>query len=775
MSKPDPLKRHFDFLIRKAAVKYESLAHKLGMDPSTLSKKVNGHSPWDSADLSKACEFLKLNESEKQELFSLAGLIKPTIRQEITSLEGGTIVETRTMGQRNTPTEQEEEDEPNYFLPATRYDFVRRAADWERVLQGIRSHSVISIEGNIGIGKSCLAIEIGHHVLASSLFEGVIWIPAGNRPEQKLWLNEVLDRVVRQLIPDKLKRKYIKELPSDKKMLVVDNLLQKYRTLIIIDHFDTVDDPDLVAWIYQISAPSRVLLTARRPNLHDRWVVKLLPFELSDAVALIHNYAGRLSLKDIEGAESEELKPLIRASGGNPWVIKWALVRICNTKQPLKIMVGYIEQCHKEAEDIFNIMVAADWQALRNDDAHQLFMTIAFFADANREELATVTKWHENRLEKALKQLLDFSLLNVEGTLDRQNQRFSIDNIQRSFLQVRLAEHQSWEVQARRRWIKYYLNFVKDSMSRPAIPERYWTYLGGGSVGSIRHEWQNLRTVLEYLDRHKYYKMLVEIMMPLVHYMDRRAYHDIRITYAEKAAFAAQELGWTVHEALFRIDALGVTLRKIERYDDAIAQIQQGLAILESLSLDDKEVRNLKALGFAFSAKVCIEKSVPKEASELEEASQFIKQAMVVQESLQKECIPVIHHRVLVVAGDLAYKKKEYEVARQYYQEAIQVGQSYSMVGDTDLAGTQRKIGFCYLALPDFEQAKIEFMKVINYKGQGGVLNDIYAKFGLAQVLKEQGRNDLAHQRANEAKDVLCELSIGNPLLDEIDDFLNML
>ena len=91
-------------------------------------------------------------------------------------------------------------------LPPQHGEFLGREKDIERVLNGLRSRwPLISIEGLGGMGKTTLAIETalcclsGPKAALDPPFEYVVWVSAKDRPEQKFWLNEVLDTTARML------------------------------------------------------------------------------------------------------------------------------------------------------------------------------------------------------------------------------------------------------------------------------------------------------------------------------------------------------------------------------------------------------------------------------------------------------------------------------------------------------------------------------------------------------------------------------------------------
>jgi len=654
-------------------------------------------------------------------------------------------------------------------LPPRPHYLIGRVDALDRLWEGLLMSRwpIISIEGIPGIGKTLLATEAGYrclpgrHASANHFYEFVVWISARNRLEQEDWLSEVLDRIAQAL-----NYRHIADLPLEEKHMEVSTLLRKYRVLIILDNFETMrGDKNLIEWLESIPGQSKVLLTSRTIDIRGAWVITIKGLSDQDAIQHIRNYATGKNLLAIANAQQDILMPLVEVTGAHPLAIGMALDHIARDGMTLDEVVEHLYQGNKSVADILDYVVSWAWETL-SADARHLLMVLPLFAKAIDNALLSVTGWPEHRLERAKRELTEMSLLEVEGTIAAAQRRYSMHPIVRTFAKVRLTEYPAWDAEIRQRWVTYYLDFLEKKVCREGIEEPYWCYLGGGRIQTMGQDWPTLLNLLEWVDQNQRHQDLLELMMRLIHYMDRRAYDDIRIEYGSKAAAVAHTLGRPEVEALFRIDALGLTLRKIGRYEEALHEIAQGLACVDKLDPKDPLGDNLRALGYAFQAKVYIERGDP-EKEDLAEAAALLAKAS----ELEPKCTPVICHRVLVLKGDLAYKKGQYPAAIELYQTAENVWRPYMVDGDTDMAGVYRKLGFSYLAYGDLNQAEAKFSEVIAYKGQGGVLNDCQAKFGLAQVLKAYGGQDESAYRW--ARDAREGLSFQHPLRKKIDEFID--
>jgi LuxR family glucitol operon transcriptional activator len=185
-------------------------------------------------------------------------------------------------------------------------------------------HSLLVVEGLGGVGKTTLVIEVayqclwGSDLMPNSLFDAAVWVSARGQLDQKLWLNDVLSTIARVLDYHS-----VAQLEFDEKRAKVTELLHTYQTLVIIDNFDTIDDPGLLDWIQQIPEPSKVLVTSRDAHqLYQGWTLHLEGLKGDDALELIRYHIQKLQLSVME---STEVNDLLHVTHGNPLAIAMTL------------------------------------------------------------------------------------------------------------------------------------------------------------------------------------------------------------------------------------------------------------------------------------------------------------------------------------------------------------------------------------------------------------------------------------------------------------------
>lgn len=655
-------------------------------------------------------------------------------------------------------------------LPPRYGEFLGREGDVARVLEGLGLRwPLISIEGMGGIGKTTLAIEIAYSCLSGSQtalvlpFEAVVWVSAKDRPEEKRWLNEVLDTAARVL-----DYPAITQLPLEQKPIEIDQLLRNLRTLVIVDNFETIEDPDLVAWIQRVPEPSKALITTRYAQLRRVWDISLGGLERSEALKLIRTHARRLGLQLIENARAEALLPLARITEGNPKAIEMALGYIKWGTLSLDEVVEHLYAASKRVEDLFDDLFAQFWNKVITRDAQQILLVFPFFVtSASKEALEATSGLTGYRLDFAVEQLVELALLDMNKESVTSSQYYSIHPLTRAFASAKLREMPEFEEQARLRWSNYYLDFASRSLTHERLLGRYWNTLTSySSLKFIDQEWSNLQQVLGWLDQNRQDRLLVELTMFLVHYMDKRLLNAQRIHYVRRAAEAAKKLGQKEDEALFRIDGLGWTFLEEGRFIEAEQEISLGLRIAESIDNEGSNSINLVSLANTFLARMFLEQG------DVEKASTFIGK---VEPTM---CKPVIEYRTYTVAGEIAHEKHDYREAINLFEKAKLLSQEYRQEYRSEGLDIEvhYRLGLAYLASGDIERAETEFKEVLlGIKRYGVTVEVMYAKYGLASVARARGKREEALRLAQETEEELSRLVNSHRLLKWIDDFMKSL
>lgn len=675
-------------------------------------------------------------------------------------------------------------------LPPSFGDFVGRAEELHRVLQALDSARwpVVAIEGLGGLGKTTLALQAARRCLPGPQgalqqpFTAVIWISAKDQPEKKLWFNDILTLVARELGYDA-----IAQHVSAQKRAIVNQLLAQQRTLLVIDNFETIDDRELDGWLEEVPEPSKVLITSRYAKLRAAKAIYLQGLKAADALAFIHRHERDLGLGALLASDETGLHALVQATEGNPKAMEMTLGHVRDGGLRIEEVVEHLYTMSRTVGDIFQYLFARAWQALTVDASH-LLQVMPFFVDtASKEALGVAADLSGYQLETALEQLERMSLLERRID-DKMTVRYGIHPLTRAFARSKLAEAALWEQQARQRWSKYYLRFAEGKIERDRTKGRYWDALGGGGrLAALDPEWPNFQQVLAWADVTKEDHLLVELMVLLVHFLNRRGYYTERLAFATKAALAAHRLGQSVDEALLRIDAIGHIHIEKGDLEAAKEEVRRGLQLTQGLDNTQQAVKDVQALAHAFLVRIYLQ--------HIEQARQqgngvailrWIASANAeIERGLRLECRPVIRLCVLLAGGELAHKQQAYAAAVERYQAAIALPQHAAGSDRAEYKQLYHRLGFVYLdsyyagqnpvdlacATEWFRKALPADNEPVAQVGEAG--EEACAQFGLARIALITGELEKAYALAQAAHEQLARHRAGHRLLEELTRFLD--
>jgi len=330
---------------------------------------------------------------------------------------------------------------------------------------------VVVIDGIGGIGKTALALETAYRHLndfdqlpEEEQFLAIIWTSA---KVEMLTADGIISRqqVTRKLediyrdIADVLQREEItRARPGDDQGKLVNRALARQRTLLIMDNLETIDDERVNAFLQELPAPTKCIVTTRH-RIDVAYPIRLTSMSPADAAALI---AQECEEKGVE-LSSENADLLYRRTGGVPLAIVWSIAQIG---------YGYgAEAVLRRLGDVGDNNIATycfegALQRIRSKPSYQLLLAISYFAvDASRDALGYIADLSEADRDDGLVELERLSLVN------RRAGRFSLLPLTKGFVLVKRARDPENDARLSRRWIDYLKRLCQGADS-----EYYWRY-----------------------------------------------------------------------------------------------------------------------------------------------------------------------------------------------------------------------------------------------------------------------------------------------------------
>ncbi|CAG0983937.1 hypothetical protein ANRL4_02049 [Anaerolineae bacterium] len=328
---------------------------------------------------------------------------------------------------------------------------------------------VIVIDGIGGIGKSSLALEVAHDYLnrfdelpERQHFKAIIWTSAkaltltADGPAPRQQITRTLSDI-HTAIAMALQREDITRARPEEQDVLVRQALTQQRTLLIIDNMETIDDERVNAFLRELPAPTKCIVTTRH-RIDVAYPVRLQALPRKDALNLTVQECEKKGV----AFKADEADWLYHHTGGVPLALVWSIAQMgfgTNIETVLR-RIGDAEG------DIARYCFQNALELIRGKPAHVLLLALAIFTrNASRVMLGRIAGLSTADRDEGLGQLERLSLINKHAD------RFSFLPLTRTFAYSELTHDPAIEVQLRRRWIDYLRE-----LTRGADSEYYWRY-----------------------------------------------------------------------------------------------------------------------------------------------------------------------------------------------------------------------------------------------------------------------------------------------------------
>jgi LuxR family glucitol operon transcriptional activator len=498
------------------------------------------------------------------------------IREALTQLSGALLEHTKALGPGSAPTIQ---SEPlvKHNLPNPGYTcFVGREKELTRLANLLRpyphsQHSLMIIDGVGGIGKSTLALEVALRYLRNAekipseeRFDAIVWISAKKeilvshgiqpRPDPVNSLDDIYRTIGLVLEYEGIARSPIEAQPE-----MVRLALTKYRTLLVIDNFETIDDERTIAFLRELPAPTKAIVTTRH-RIDVAYTIRLVGMSWAEAQNLIKQECQN---NQVDLSETD-FRHLYDRSGGIPLAMIWSIAQISRGYPAEKVL----RNLSKPVSDLVEYCFKSQFDLIRNTPCYRLMLAAALFSPTgSREAIGVIADLEELDRDDGLVELEGLSLIN------RAEGRFSLLSLVQSYL---LEEFSKDEVISRQfivRFIKYYQAFSEQNGG-----DHWYSY------PNLDLEIDNIQAAISYARSGNYWEEVVNIIFRISRYLDRRGRWKELIAYSEIGLQTAYILADQKSVASYKSFGLGwVKGIHFKQYDEGIRSAQEALVIARPL------------------------------------------------------------------------------------------------------------------------------------------------------------------------------------------------
>ncbi|MEO0758314.1 MAG: NB-ARC domain-containing protein [Cyanobacteria bacterium J06648_16] len=396
---------------------------------------------------------------------------------------------------------------------------------------------LITLEGQGGVGKTTLALEAARLCQLASeatdqhptvpAFEAIIFTSAQtqhfNGPDlsprlgHQRNLQDIFRTIFRTL--DRLS-----SIPADfhDQLVYVRDCLSQQKTLLIVDNLETLEDKEYVlSFLREIPHTVKVLVTSR-VRLGMGYTLSLQPLSKEEGIDLIQQQAKAQSIP----LNQSQLEQLYALTGGLPLAIVYSL----GLMSAFGISPSHLQPADLSAptsdlaRHCFNVTV----ERLKHQPAYNLLLAFACFRrPALPEALAHVAyaSPHQRENRRPFNELYRLSLI------ESRQERYTMHSLTREYAMAELKANSGFEVEARDRWIEWYLEFLS------VHGEENW--YDWHPTSPIDAEWENIREVVDWCREVNAYNDFIDLWQHLKGYTQIYGHWNERLVWMQ----------WLVDEA----------------------------------------------------------------------------------------------------------------------------------------------------------------------------------------------------------------------------------
>lgn len=307
-------------------------------------------------------------------------------------------------------------------MPSDPNVYVRREEfenELMRELVAVDRHSIVTIDGRGGIGKTSSALHVINEMARSKNcpYECIIWFSARDV--------DLTIRGVRSVQPggvslDDFAGRYfklIKGSTTNKKEVArsfLSNAMGRdssLKTLFVFDNFETVDSPaELFSWIDEfIRPPNKVLITTRIRRFKADFPIHLHGMNEDECAQLIYSVANKLGISSL--VTTQLMTQFTEESAGHPYVIKIMMGELAKKRDVRKV-----ERVMASRDEVLTALFERTYSML-TPAAQRIFLTISGWRSLVSElAVEAVMIRPRNDLidaRKAIDELIDFSFVDT--------------------------------------------------------------------------------------------------------------------------------------------------------------------------------------------------------------------------------------------------------------------------------------------------------------------------------------------------------------------------
>ena len=442
----------------------------------------------------------------------------------------------------------------------TYYEFIGRKKEIEDLKKDISPDirlPVVTVDGIGGVGKTALVLEVAYGLVNSTSdskeFDAIIFTSAKptyltpQGPLSELKSEKTLFDIYR-VIARVLEDQAILQTPDEYQLELVKKSLEKQKTLLIVDNFDTIEEEEqkkILSFLYkQLPLTTKAIITTRKRIILDLSItLNSLPGE--DCMRLIKQQAKERGIK----LSPQDSKKICDRCSGIPLAIIFTIGQLAQG-YPLEVVLPPTTTSFKM---LTYYLFEKAMSRIKKNISYKLIMSLSFFSSPPTwEALARVADLNPNlpEVQEGMVELQQLYLVVKEGS-----DQYSMLSLTREYViaEISSSANRDFEEKARERWVKWYLDYTSKYGGKDWGEDWHIKY------NHLEEEFDNLIAILSWCARNDHYNdirtlwsYLNDFASLFGHWNQRIQWTDWLITESNKrnqiqtALKAMSSKGWTL-------------------------------------------------------------------------------------------------------------------------------------------------------------------------------------------------------------------------------------
>ena len=618
-------------------------------------------------------------------------------------------------------------------LPQPDYGkFIGREAEISKIYKILEpypnsQHSIVTIDGIGGIGKTALALEIAIHYLLNyesieieHRFEAVIWTSAKSTvltaeeiaPRRQIMrtLNDIYNAISVTLQRDDITQ----DISSSKKDELIRNALTRQRTLLIIDNLETVDDEAVINFLRELPAPTKAIVTTRH-RLDVAYPIRLAGMPWEDAKGLIEQECEKKAVV----LNADDSKRLYKRTGGVPLAIVWSIAQMGFGYKADSVLNRLGEPSSNISRFCFDGII----DRVKSKPAYKALLVISLCADSvSRETIGYVANLSEFDRDDGLVDLEKLSLVN------KSSDRFSLLPLTKQFANYEFSKSDSRQT-LRERWINYFEERSKNYTSL------HWNWT---NYDWLLSEGNNILSIIDWAVTTSHGEIALSFARAALRFLDIKGHYSDLFDYGKKLKMIASDIDDKRTGAWICIHWLSWFSSEHGNYNKGKQFVEEGYSFYKSIN-DTKGIIHAKNhIGRVF-----------RQGQKFEEARISFEEAMEMAVNNQYgDGIAAVNFQLGKLEGNIG----NWINSKQHWEKVIDWCENHEDEADLDISfhmGAIGNLGWVEYNLGNFQGAKEMIEKSLRFfEKTGGRINTTTLYYRLSEIEMNLGNFMRAEQYA---------------------------